>query len=319
MKCYGLACAQSDLKKVLSSTDDAVLSDIEVALKYFGHRSLQKQERAAYILLRYEPTYTTFSAAKNIPIPEGEDSLIALILSDLKNLRQVGFEGSDSERDVANVTESDQSETESNEVLNSADPPSTSGRGDLSLDSVFHSLEDLPALGLEDMAGSSLTKLARKANAERLAARRRAEALPFEVPPATESQFSLPVSESESLRVIEVETAENRNAESTLIVQASQEVEAEKRPAEFEAGSEEQGGKRPRLEGSNVIVPFVIQPMIKNMPVSFDALALKDPEVTFSLATSVSLPSDMEAFRVEPDLNVTALATQSALLVHIRT
>ncbi|XP_028051955.1 uncharacterized protein LOC114256485 [Camellia sinensis] len=247
LKCYGLACARNDLKKVLSSTDDAVLSDIKVALKYFGRRSLQKQGRAAHILLRYEPTYTTFLAAENIPVPEGEDSLIALILSDFKNLRQVGFEGSDSERGVANITESDQYETEFDEVMNSADPPSTSGRGDLSLDGIFHCLEDLPAAGPEDMARLSLTKLARKANAKRFAARRRAKALPSEVPPATESQLSLPVSESESLRVIEVETTKNRNAESTLIVQAGQEVEeeAEKRPAEFEAGSEEQGGKRP--------------------------------------------------------------------------
>ena len=125
------------MKKVLSSTDDAVLSDIKVALKYFGRRSLQKQWRTANVLLRYEPTYTTFSAAENIPVSEGEDSLIALILSDFKNLRQGGFQGADSERGVANVTESDQSETESDTVLNSADPPSASGQGDLLLDSVL--------------------------------------------------------------------------------------------------------------------------------------------------------------------------------------
>ena len=148
-----LACAGSDLKKVLSSTDDAVLSDIEVALNYFGRRSLQKQGRTAHILLRYEPTYTTFSAAENIPVPEGEDSLIALILSDFKNLRQVGFEGSDSERDVANVIESDQSETESDEVLNSADPPSTSSRWDLSLDGVVHGLEGIPPQTLKTWPG----------------------------------------------------------------------------------------------------------------------------------------------------------------------
>ncbi|KAF5933540.1 hypothetical protein HYC85_029711 [Camellia sinensis] len=163
-----------NLKKVLSSTDGAVLSDIEVALKYFGRRSLQQQGRAAHILLRYEPTYTTFSAAENIPVPEGEDSIIALILSDFKNLRQIS------------------PKIESNVVLNSADPPSASGRGDLSLDSIFHSLEDIFAVNPENMAGLSLTKLARKVNAERLAARRRAEALPSEVPPATESQFFLP-------------------------------------------------------------------------------------------------------------------------------
>ena len=56
--------------------------------------------------------------------------------------------------------------------------------------------------------------------------------------------------------------------------------------------------------------------MIRNMSVSSDASTLKDPEVAFSLATSVSLLSDKEAFRVETDLNATALASQSALLVH---
>ena len=104
--------------------------------------------------------------------------------------------------------------------MNSADPTSTSGRGDLSFDGVVHGLESIPAADPEDMAGLSLTKLARKANAERLAARRRAEALPSEVPPATESQFSLPVSESESVHVVDVETAADRNAEPALDVQA---------------------------------------------------------------------------------------------------
>ena len=168
------------------------------------------------------------------------------------------------------------------------------------------------------MAGLSLTQLASKANAERLAARRRAEALPSEILPATDSQFSLPISGSESVRV-EVETAANWNAKSSVIVQAGQEFQAEKRPAEFEAGLEEHGGKRPRLEGSGVVVPFVIRPTVRNVPISSDASALKDPEVAFSLATSMSLPSDKEAFRVETDLNATALAAQSALLVHSRT
>ena len=191
------------MKKVLSSTHDAILSDIRVALRYFGRRSLQKQGRAAHILLCYEPTYTTFSAAENIPIPKGEDSLIALILSDFKNLRQVGFEGSDSERnEVADIAESDQSETESEEVLDSADPPFTSGPGNLPSADVFQRLEDLPVIDSADMAGLSLTKLAKKANAERLAARRRAEGLSTE-PPTSESQHSLLVTESESLGIVE--------------------------------------------------------------------------------------------------------------------
>ncbi|GMP47361.1 hypothetical protein CsSME_00015131 [Camellia sinensis var. sinensis] len=193
---HGFACAGNDLKKALTSTDDAVLSKIKVALRYFSRSSLQKQGRAAHVLLCYDPTYTTFSVAENIPVLKSEEFLTALILTDFKNLRQVSFEGSDSERpEVAEVAESDQSEIEVDEALklafkeaglNSADPPSTSGRENLALDDIFHGLEDLPGVYPEDMAGLSLTQLAKKANAIRAG-----------VPPATESQPSLPVSESQ--------------------------------------------------------------------------------------------------------------------------
>ncbi|GMP99884.1 hypothetical protein CsSME_00047193 [Camellia sinensis var. sinensis] len=152
----GFACAGNNLKKVLTSTNDAVLSEIK--------------GRAAHVLLRYKPTYTTFSTAENIPVPKGEEFLTALILTDFKNLRQV---------EVVEVVESDQSETEEEALqlafeeagLNSADPPSTSSRDDLPPDDIFHGLEDLPGTYPEDMAGLSLIQLAKKANAERMAAR----------------------------------------------------------------------------------------------------------------------------------------------------
>ncbi|GMP49963.1 hypothetical protein CsSME_00016765 [Camellia sinensis var. sinensis] len=231
---HGFACAGNDLKKVLTSTDDAVLSKIKVALKYFGRLSLRKQGRVAHVLLRSKPTYSTFSAAENIPISKGEEFFTALILTDFQNLRQVGYEGSDSERaEVAEVAESDQSEAEVEEALklafeeaglNSADPPSTSGQGDLPFDNVFNSLEDLPDAYPEDMAGLSLTQLAKKRNAERMAARRRAEAIRSEVPPVAESQ--------PSLLVIEEETTKNQSAESKVVVQADQEAEQRSRPAQ---------------------------------------------------------------------------------------
>ncbi|GMP56021.1 hypothetical protein CsSME_00020647 [Camellia sinensis var. sinensis] len=56
-----------------------------------------KPGRAAHILLRYEPTYTTFSTANNIPIPRSKEHLTALVFPSFKNLRQIGFEASDSE------------------------------------------------------------------------------------------------------------------------------------------------------------------------------------------------------------------------------
>ena len=84
------------MKKILVSTDDAVLAQVATALRYFGRPNLQKQGRAAHILLRYEPTYITFSAADNIPIPSGDQQLAALIFPSFKSLRQVGLEASDS-------------------------------------------------------------------------------------------------------------------------------------------------------------------------------------------------------------------------------
>ena len=47
--------AGNKLKKILTSVDNAVLRDIKIALDYFGSPNVQKQGRAAHILLRYEP------------------------------------------------------------------------------------------------------------------------------------------------------------------------------------------------------------------------------------------------------------------------
>ena len=106
-----------------------------------------------------------------------------------------------------------------------------------------------------------------------------------------------------------------------MVGKAVQDVEgrAEKRARDREVGLEDHGGKRLRMGGSSEVVPFVIRPMVRNMPVPSDASALKDPEVAFGVATSLSLPCDMEAFQLEPDLNATMLAAQSALLVRILT
>ncbi|GMP33710.1 hypothetical protein CsSME_00006910 [Camellia sinensis var. sinensis] len=248
---------------------------------------------------------------------EGEDRLdrIPRQRGEPRNdLKKVLISTDDARLEVAEAAKSDQSKTEVDEALklafeeaglNSADPPSTSGREDRPLDDIFHSQEDLPGMFLEDMAGLSLTKLAKKENAERMASRRRAEEIR-----ATESQSqtSLPVIEG---------TTKNRITEAEPFVQASVEAEqrVEKCPADVEAGLEEdRADKRPRLEESDVIVPFVIQPKIKNTPISSDASVIKDPAVALSLATSVSLPANKAAFWAEPDLVAIGLAAQSVLL-----
>ncbi|XP_028059841.1 uncharacterized protein LOC114263492 [Camellia sinensis] len=138
-----------------------------------------------------------------------------------------------------------------------------------------------------------------------MAARRRAE----EIRAAeSQSQSSFPVIEG---------TAKNGRTEAEPFAQASVEAgqKVEKRPADVETGSEEdRADKQPHLEESDVIVPFVVQPKIKNTPISSDASVIRDPAVALSLATSVSLPADKATFRAEPDLVVIALAAQSPLL-----
>ncbi|GMP80494.1 hypothetical protein CsSME_00035572 [Camellia sinensis var. sinensis] len=62
----------NDLKRALSSADEAVLDQVKTILNYKGRANLQGQGRAAHVLLRYDPTYSTFSTADNIPVPTHE-------------------------------------------------------------------------------------------------------------------------------------------------------------------------------------------------------------------------------------------------------
>ena len=112
-----------------------------------------------------------------------------------------------------------------------------------------------------------------------------------------------------------MEGAEQQVTEERLV----SEEQGEKHSAEGEASSEDSPvDKRPRLEESDVVVPFVVQPKIKDTPISSDASAMKDPAVALSLAASVSLPADKATFQEKPDLEAIAFAVQSALLVCIR-
>ena len=93
------------MKRILTSANDEVLAEIKTALNYFGRLNVQKQGRAAHILLWYEPTYTTFLTTDDIPIPFGEQHLTALVFPSFKILRQIGFEASDSEQGLESVVE----------------------------------------------------------------------------------------------------------------------------------------------------------------------------------------------------------------------
>ncbi|KAF5933049.1 hypothetical protein HYC85_029220 [Camellia sinensis] len=285
--CYALAKSSGrlgrNLKKILVFADDAVFSQIATALGYFGRPNLQKQGRAAYILLRYEPTYTTFSAADNIPIPSGDQQLAALIFPSFKSLRQVGLKASNSGQDVEPVVEvvaePDREFAEEAEEVDEA------------LNSAFEAAR-------RSMAGESPTQMARKKNAERMAAR--------SGPALVES--SEPVIE-EPAKIVEAKTA--KEVEQPVIDERLiPEERGKKRSAEREAGSEDSlANKRPRLEESDVVVPFIVQPEIRDTPIPSDASIITDPAVAFSLAASVSLPADKASFHVVPDLSA-----QSALL-----
>lgn len=315
------------LKRILLSTDGAVLEEIKTALRYFGRPNVQKHGRAAHILLRYEPTYTTFSAADGIPIPFGDQHLSALIFPNFKSLRQIGLEDSDSGQDVEPVVEIvakwDREVTEEaeevEEALRSAfeaaglnkPSPSTSGRAEFSSGDIFANLGDLPGDFFEAMAGESLTQLARKKNAVRMAARKKAEAV---ISKPTLTKTFVPVIEE----MVQVAAAETGKAVEQQIVEERliPEERGKKRSAEGEVGSEiSSPDKRPRLEESNVVAPFIVQPRIKDMPISSNASAIEDPAVALSLAASNSLPADIAAFRAVPDVMAVALSAQSVLLV----
>ncbi|GMP27610.1 hypothetical protein CsSME_00003515 [Camellia sinensis var. sinensis] len=311
----------NNLKKVLVSADNAVLVEVKTTLQFFGCPNIQKQGRAAHILLRYEPTYTTFSAVENISIPRGEQHLTTLIFPHFKSLWQIGFETSDSEQaakpvveEIAKQPSQSALEVEVGEDFHSAfeaaglnqPDPLTSGRGEVSFEDIFTDLRDLPGFYPENMAGETLTQMARKKNAERMASWRRAETIRSE-PTPTESFEPIIVEETAQIGMAEtVQEAEWPIPE---------DWREEKRPAESEVGSEENPiDKRPCLEESDVVAPFVVQPKIKNMLISSEASTLKDPAVVLSLASSVSLPANKATFRAEPNLVAIALAAQSAFL-----
>ncbi|GMP75243.1 hypothetical protein CsSME_00032404 [Camellia sinensis var. sinensis] len=124
--------------------------------------------RAAHILLRYEPTYTTFSAADSIPIASGDQHLSALLFPSFKSLRQIGLEDSDSGEDaeptVEVVAEPTREVAEEAEEVDEAirlafeatglNQPSlsTSGRAEFSSGDIFTNLGDLPGNFFEETA-----------------------------------------------------------------------------------------------------------------------------------------------------------------------
>ncbi|GMP75932.1 hypothetical protein CsSME_00032840 [Camellia sinensis var. sinensis] len=164
------------------------------------------------------------------------------------------------------------------------------------------------------MAGKSLTQMARRKNIERMATRRRTEAERSEPPPPPPD-----IREESSPPALVEETAQTDMAEIEPVVNQEEgqvtEHRAEKHPAESEADYlENQVDKWSRMEESDLVVLFIIQPRIKNVPISFDASAVKDAAVALNLASSISLPVDRATFRAEPDLLSIALAAQSAIL-----
>ncbi|CAL5435844.1 unnamed protein product [Camellia sinensis] len=304
----------NDLKKVLISADDAVLKQIKTALQFFGRPNLQKQWKAAYVLLRYEPTYATFWTANHIPIPKGEHQLTVLIFPNFKCLRDIGLEVSNSklvteqvaeqvveQPNQSNLNRSESLKGEVDAILNLAfeeadfNLPSTSGRVDTLLeDNIFTGLGDLPDTDPGNMARELLAQMARRKNAKKMAARRRAEAARSEPPPPTpiEAESSPPALVEETKQIVMAEMEQ-------IVIEQSNDLVAkqrgEKRPAKHEVDFSEN----------------LIHKRIKNFPVASDALALKDAAVALSVSSSIF---DRATFRAESDVVSIALAAQSAIL-----
>lgn len=308
------------MKKILPSTDGAVLEEIKSALRYFGHPNVQKQGRAAHILLQYEPTYTTFLAAEGIPIPSDDQQLSTLIFPSFKSLRQIDLEDSNSKAEaepvVEVVAEPTREVAEEAEEVDEAirlafeaaglnqPSPSTSGRAEFSSEDIFANLGDLPGDIFDAMARESLTQMARRKNAERMAAQKKAEATHSE---PTLIKNSVPVIE-ETIQVAEAGTGEEVE-EQVIDERLILEERGEKRSDEGEAGSEiSLASKRPRLDESGVAAPFIVRPKIKDTPISSDASVIEDPAVALSLTASISLPADVAAFRAVLDVMAVALS-----------
>ncbi|CAL5359294.1 unnamed protein product [Camellia sinensis] len=299
----------NDLKKVLISADDAVLKQIKTALQFFGRPNLQKQWKAAYVLLRYEPTYATFSTANHIPIPKGEHQLTVLIFPNFKCLRDIGLEVSNSklvteqvaeqvveQPNQSNLNRSESLNGEVDAILNLAfeeadfNLPSTSGRVDTLLeDNIFTGFGDLPDTDPGNMARELLAQMARRKNAKKMAARRRAEAARSEPPPPTpiEAESSPPALVEETKQIVMAEMEQ-------IVIEQSNDLVAkqrgEKRPAEHEVDFSE-----------NLIHK---QPSIKES---------QDLNAAVALSVSSSI-FDRATFRAELDVVSIALAAQSAIL-----
>ncbi|KAL7161642.1 hypothetical protein ACSBR2_042168 [Camellia fascicularis] len=63
----------NDLKNSLTFGDEAVLDQVKATLEYDGRSNLQGQGRVVHILLRYNPSYSTFTVVDHISIPRGEE------------------------------------------------------------------------------------------------------------------------------------------------------------------------------------------------------------------------------------------------------
>ncbi|XP_028096243.1 receptor-like kinase TMK4 [Camellia sinensis] len=101
--------------------------------------------------------------------------------------------------------------------LNPSNPPSTSGRVDISFEDIFTNLGDLPGAYPENMAGEALTQMARKKNAERLAARRKAEANRSEPPIVAGAESSLPALVEETTHIDTAKTEHITTGKTTKI------------------------------------------------------------------------------------------------------
>ncbi|XP_028127597.1 uncharacterized protein LOC114324076 [Camellia sinensis] len=120
-----------------------------------------------------------------------------------------------------------------------------------------------------------------------MAVRRRAKAEQNQPPPpppdAREEIPPAPVEEVETA-VVKTESAVDQQEG-----QVTEQMWKKCPTVHREDSLEEPIDKRPRMDESDLVVSFTIQPRIKNMSVASDTSTIRDPAVALSLASSISL------------------------------
>ncbi|GMP97479.1 hypothetical protein CsSME_00045715 [Camellia sinensis var. sinensis] len=103
-----VAVQGNNLKKCLSSRNEAILDQIKAVLDFVSHPNLHRQGCTNHILLKYDPSCSTFTAANHIPTPRGEQQLMALVFPSFLNFRKIRVGESSASEQEGNSQDAEQ-------------------------------------------------------------------------------------------------------------------------------------------------------------------------------------------------------------------